>query len=323
MKMRAFILALFATGAIGVFFMGDALWLQDSPLPLSSTVLRTALNASLDKEKEEENYWRTAKEITMVHSTGRIGNALIEYAIYRALSFQFGKPFRCHYGGTFVAPFHNLTRFTNETPRVDMGLGYITRPLPMYYYEFSLFLGQRRLIQQYVFPGVRVTDQQFDLVIHVRLEDCCAHHYFVYLLPDFYTRILDDLMGQGKVNSTSRVAIVGRPTHDLQHLIISKLEELVRGKTASKDVKVFTDHTITEDYLCIMSSPILIGSTGTFWIMPAFVSRVVKEVHAPFQHATLLNYTFPPEDDFNVTLYTGLPKLPDEDVRRIWNEFTL
>lgn len=258
-------------------------------------------------------------EVLNIRSYGRAGNIIYGYTYMRLVAIQLGKPTITEFDLPY--PFNGTKGIEEEPPfHADIGLEVPNIILFPDYLKFSLLKNHRRLIQEAIFPEASHTvSKKYDLVIHVRLDDCFnSHKLYTILVPDFYKRVFANLSNK----RIATVAIVGRPTEPIHFFSLRKLETMTRRAFETDDVSVFTDSDISNDWMRIMQAPILVASVSTFWVVPSFVSPVVQEVHLPlFGQNIAMDFSDNPSENYTITMYDNIPMVKDREVAyRLWEQ---
>ena len=117
---------------------------------------------------------------------------------------------------------------------------------------------------------------EYDLAIHIRLDDIFEDiaKYYTVLPLSFYAKVLNFI----NLSSNSKLIVVcTKPQNDVHHYVLYNTLNYLRSRY--KNV-MLQQGSIEEDYNAIMKSKRLVGSTGTFWFWPSFISRQ-EEIHVP------------------------------------------
>ncbi len=248
---------------------------------------------------------------------GRSGNLLYEYTVFRLLAMRFKKRFECEYA--LPAPFSMAPRTVPASAYEDLDLSTLEdgEVLPPYYFYYPWLMGRRRVVQDEIFPTVNVTSKKYDIAIHIRLGDAVSrpHPEYTALLPDFYKRVFARLVQEGKASKHSSILVmIADADPPEQRLVLDATAALARQLTGSTNVVKVAGRNVSEDWTDLMSSRIVVASVGTFWMIPTFVSRVVREVHVPMYGRTREMNVEPssaPEDEYTVVKYHDIPRVTD------------
>jgi len=225
------------------------------------------------------------KKSYSARSLGRFGNQLFDYIFMRLLAIQYGSSFKNNID--FPSPF-DVPKGTMKFPKeTNIGMNKFHECIPDYPMSIKYFNENVPLIKSF-FNEFNV-QKKYDIVIHIRLDDVFdpdETEYSVMPLSYFNDAInhifkykeYKEYKGY-KSHKSLKIAVVSRPINDFQKGVLGNIVSFIECKTNSK-VHVQSG-SITEDILTIMSSDVVIGSVGSFWVWPALLSPVVKKIILP------------------------------------------
>ena len=260
------------------------------------------------------------KKIYKTRKTGRLGNMLFEYMFWYLMT--------CYYGGTFKniyepfpKPFDKLPNtFTiNKHDEVFKYLNFSNyhELIPGYPMNFKYYSHSRKLLKSLL--NIETFTKKYDIVIHVRLDDVfddsMAYDDYTVLPFSFYDDVFKVIKKQHGSTCNFKILLIGRTIDSFQEKVLEDLTQFIRKVSGSKDVNKQTG-TVTEDMTAIMSSPILIGSTSSFWCWPSFLSNICTEIHIPvFGQTHIYHYFEGPDAIIKITKNYIMRELPNDNYR--------
>jgi hypothetical protein len=208
-------------------------------------------------------------------SFGRFGNQLFDYIFMRLLSIQHGSTLINDID--FPKPF-NVPKGQFHLKQRNIGLNY-RECIPEYPMDFKYFKNNMPLIKS--FFKIPKMEKRYDIVIHIRLDDALKPSETLYtILPfSFYEKVLSSIKNKHGSLVNSKILCVARPINAAQNKIFGDIVLHVSELTGA-EVTVQSG-SVSEDIQAIMSASIVIGSIGSFWIWPALLSNITKEIYMP------------------------------------------
>ena len=235
--------------------------------------------------------------VARVYTGGRSGNHMLQMAFWYMMASQFQKP--------FIDPFYisgigldagckalGCPASSLKPPSYhDFGLvdgPFANRHVSQFDFRIKYISAFRGYFRKHVFnPDFSAADH--DLVVHVRLEDVFDEtipHYTVTPLS-FYVDAMKSITSfrSKTVHEIRTVAILARVTDKDQQEMLSAIVRLIKSMlTADSDqiqFQIFDANSVDEDFKILLKAKIVIGSVGSFFVMPCVLSHVAV-VHVPW-----------------------------------------
>ena len=258
------------------------------------------------------------KRVFKTRKTGRLGNQLFEYIFWALMTMQYGGTFKNTYK-PFPRPFDKGPEiFTiNKNETLDLGLSQYDELIPGYPMSFKYYSRHRQLIRSLL--NIGSYSKKYDIVIHVRLDDVfddyMAYNDYTVLPFSFYDDVFKVIKKEHGPTDLFKILLIGRTIDSFQEKILDDLTEYIKKVSSSSDVRKQTG-SVTEDMTAIMESPILIGSTSSFWCWPSFLSNICTEVHIPvFGQTNIYHYFDEPDSILKITKNYIMRELLNENYR--------
>lgn len=273
------------------------------------------------------DYWRYVFHTRP--GPGRAGNWFWEYVVVRLVAAHYQQAFVCFY--RFPEPFNHVPHFVFRDPYVELNTSVLELEgngdgpvLPSDFYYFPFLMGNREYIQTVFFPTVQVAVKTHDVTVHVRMGDMISYGVpgKVPMVPKFYVDVFTRLVHESKVNSNSNIIMIGNPENEWQYEIFNKTAVCICGVincTIPIQMLDSAKESVSDAIYHMMQAPIFVGSTSSFWQIPTFVSRVVREVHTPIIGITQF-MDIDSGDEYQIVRYHNLEWITSEqDWRDRWN----
>ena len=254
--------------------------------------------------KQKNTVAEPHKRIFKTRETGRTGNQLFEYVFWTLMTLE--------HGGIFENTYTNLPRPFDKLPKTfqikknetqDLGLKNYHELIPGYPMSFKYYANKRHLLQQLL--NMETFTKKYDIVIHVRLDDVFGSIIdhpelkdYTVLPFSFYENVFKVIKKVHGPTKSLKILLLGRTVDSFQKKILEDLTDYIKKVSGSKNV-LYKSGSVTEDLIDIMSSPILVGSTSSFWTIPTFLSNISEEIHIPVFGQTNMYHYF----DFDSVVY--------------------
>lgn len=145
-----------------------------------------------------------------------------------------------------------------------------------YPHDIKFFQTHEKDLQDLFGTSHLVCSEEFDVVIHVRLDDVeMAPDFYSFLPASFYRDVLNSIEKKEKILIISK-----NPSGNLQNAARKVVEMECKKARGVKQVTM-RSRVQKEDFWDLMIAQNLVCSASTFSFWAAFLSPCMKEVHIP------------------------------------------
>ena len=145
-----------------------------------------------------------------------------------------------------------------------------------YPHDIKFFQNHEKELQDLFGTSNITCSEEFDVVIHIRLDDIeTAPDFYSFLPASFYRNALNSIEKKDKILIVSK-----NPSGSLQ-IAARKVVEMECKKNKNVQQVITRSRMQKDDFWDLMTAKILILSASTFSFWAAFLSPCIKEVHIP------------------------------------------
>ena len=212
-------------------------------------------------------------QISVTRVCGRLGNQLFEYIYQRLVALKYGLAFESTFG-KFPRPFNKgiLRHHANNPQKITFPTKY-DKQFP---HSIKIYQKYRKQIKNMLLGSIPKT-KVADVVVHVRLGDIVNNGHDIYsVLPmSFYVKAFK------KIKNKKKVIIVSFPEDNFQKEYLNTLRDTLYDHFDDIKKIILQSKSISSDMITFMHAPTFVGSVGSFWFWPVFLSSQIREIHIP------------------------------------------
>lgn len=228
-------------------------------------------------------------------NTGRVGNQLYEYVIWRLKALQDGKVFVNTHELPYPFDGENIVEY--DRFGFQIGLPELIEPYP---HNHEYYRNKLKIIKSF-FPKVKEIQIGNNLnytAIHIRMDDIFNYLQSYTFLPKHFYK---NLTLEGSV------LVIANCINEEQKKFMVDFMSFLADSHPKVVFSYKGNQSISDDFVDIIKAKKLICSTSTFWYFPALLSENIKEVVIPYYGVTKLMFPDCVEFPNKKTRFIGLP----------------